>query len=53
MLVTYRRCLESMSYEALLVEAHEVWAIEAPEQYDRDDLIEILVGKEEESMYGH
>lgn len=53
MLVTYRRYLESVSYEALLFEAFEVWGIEAPEQFDRDELIEILVGKDEESVHGH
>lgn len=47
MLVDYRRYLNTINYEALLVEACDIWCIEAPEQYDQAELIEILVGKDD------
>lgn len=47
MLVDYRRYLQQIDYNALLIEAVGVWAIDAPEQYSAEELIEIMVGKDE------
>lgn len=47
MLIDYRRYLSEITYDALLIEAIGVWGIEAPEQYQADELIEMMVGKDE------
>lgn len=51
MLTPYRKYLETLPYEALLIEANEVWAINDPEGYLREELIEVLVGKDEEEQF--
>lgn len=51
MLAPYRNYLQSLSYEQLLTEALTIWAINDPEQYDQNELIEVLVGKDEESQF--
>lgn len=47
MLLSYRRYLNTIPHEALLVEANEVWGVVEPESLTQEELIEVLVGKDE------
>lgn len=51
MLAPYRKYLQALTYDQLLQEALTFWSISDPEQYDQDELIEVLVGKDEESQF--
>lgn len=49
MLIEYKSYLKTLPYEALLIEAVEVWGIEDAEaNYTQEELIEVLAGRDEE-----
>lgn len=49
MLIEYKSYLKTLPYDALLIEAVEVWGIEDAEaNYTQEELIEVLAGRDEE-----
>jgi hypothetical protein len=46
--VEYRTTLQKMDYDRLLVEARDVWAIDHPETMQAKELIEVMVGRDED-----
>lgn len=46
--VAYRTILNRMDYENLLIEARNIWAIENPETMQAKELIEVMVGRDED-----